>query len=317
MELRDYQHGDEIKILDLFRQTFGKPMSEDYWKWRFIDNPINKIMIKLMWDNETLVGHYAVSPVELIVNNEVVLTALSMTTMTHPDYAGQGIFKQLAESLYEDGFQKQGLKAVWGFPNNNSHYAFIKNLNWIDLEQIPTLSIDITKIKNTNFDKISVIDSFNKQHVITQQKLSANYKVKVHKSAEYLNWRYLENPINKYYVFEFKNNNDSYYAITKVFPSFTDKNKFEVDILELNFPNDFDSILQLMNAIVNEYKNVELLKINTWLPINDSKHILLEKMGFVNAMPITYSGIRVLDTSYNQLTDSKEWLYSMGDSDVY
>ena len=305
MELRDYQHGDEIKILDLFRQTFGKPMSEDYWKWRFIDNPINKIMIKLMWDNETLVGHYAVSPVELIVNNEVVLTALSMTTMTHPDYAGRGIFKMLAEELYNDQSKKNDLKAVWGFPNSNSHYAFIKNLNWIDLEQIPTLSIDITKIKNTDCSDIFVVIEINQNHIDSRSKLNADNKIKVNKSVAYLTWRYINNPINKYDIFEFKNNDESYCAVTKVFPSFTDKNKFEVDILEFCFPNDFEAILKLMNAIKKHYENYSVVRINAWIPLHDTKHILFEKMGFTNALPITYAGIRIFDRSCNQLTNAK------------
>lgn len=317
MEIKDYIKDDEIKILELFHLTFGKPLSEPYWKWRFIDNPENKIMIKLMWDNETLAGHYAVSPVKINVKGDTILTALSMATMTHPKFTGKGIFTELAETLYREESKKNDLKAAWGFPNNNSHYGFIKKLNWIDLEQIPTFSIGVEKIKKTNFSEIKLVTSFDENHIKTQQKLPPANKIKVEKSIEYLTWRYIKNPINHYTIFEFKDNANTYFAVTKVFSSFSDKDKFEVDILELNFPNDYDSLLQLMNAIFNHYKDYDLLKINTWLSVNDSKHLQLEKIGFLNISPITYLGIRILDEKYKQLEESKSWLYSMGDSDIY
>lgn len=317
MEIRDYIKGDEEKILELFHSTFGKLMSKEYWKWRFLDNPEDKIMIKLMWDNEILAGHYALSPIKLNCKGTAISTALSMTTMTHPDYAGRGIFTELAEALYNDEAKNSGLKAVWGFPNNNSHYGFVKNLKWVNLEQIPTFSIDVKKIKECDFSDIFNVSKFDNNHISIQKIVTRDYKVKVEKSIDYLTWRYLKNPVNNYEIFEMQSVDISCYAVTKVFTSFVDKNKFEVDIVELVFFDDFDSLYKLMFAIKSHFKHLDLIKINTWLPLSDSKHALLEKMGFVNSLPITYSGIRILDTDYNHLEDSKDWLYSMGDSDVY
>ena len=197
MEISDYKPGDEIHILKLFQITFGKSMPEDHWKWRFIDNPENKVMIKLMWQDDVLAGHYAASPIKLNVKNENILAALSMTTMTHPDYTGRGIFTDLAEDLYLDEAKNSGLKAILGFPNNNSHYGFIKNLKWKNLEQIPTFSIDVNKINKIKYSSISVVSAFNSNHINAQQKSFSTYNIKVEKSLSYLTWRYLKNPINK------------------------------------------------------------------------------------------------------------------------
>ncbi|MEO6901894.1 MAG: GNAT family N-acetyltransferase [Bacteroidia bacterium] len=317
MEIKDYAAGDEVEILKLFQLAFGKKMPLDYWKWRFLDNPENKVMIKLMWDNTVLAGHYAVSPVKLNVNGKLVLSALSMTTMTHPDYAGRGIFTELAEKLYDSEAIKNDLKVVWGFPNNNSHYAFVKNLKWNNLEQIPTFSININKVKETQPSLVKVCKAFKKEHIEAQYKTLKNYAVKVEKTIDYLTWRYLKNPTNSYVVFELLENDVLYYAVTKVFPSFEIKDTFEIDIVELVFPADLNSIQQLLQAIKNNYKEYKLLKINCWLPYNDDKHLLFEKIGFVNIAPITYSGIRILDNNYKSLQDATEWYYSMGDSDIY
>ena len=317
MEIRDYKAGDETKILELFNITFGKIMSEEYWRWRFIDNPENKIMIKLMWDNEVLAGHYAVSPHRLKAGDNTILAALSMTTMTNPVYAGRGIFTELANALYSDEFNKNQLKAVWGFPNNNSHYGFIKNLKWINLEQVPVFSIDIAQLKKTGFAKIDVVNSFDSNQIKTQEELNGSYKIRVRKSVDYLTWRYCNNPVNHYDIFEMRSAGNCFYAVTKVLKSFTAENKFEIDILELSFPGNFDLLLQLLNAIVNYYEKYDLAKINTWLPLDDPKHLIFEKIGFQPALPVTYSGIRILDTACNFLCQSKNWHYSMGDSDIY
>ena len=56
MKLRNYKRGDEEAILDLFQICFGKPLSEDYWRWRFLENPFDpEPMIKLLWDQQKLV----------------------------------------------------------------------------------------------------------------------------------------------------------------------------------------------------------------------------------------------------------------------
>lgn len=146
MKIRDYTNGDEIEIVKLFELVFGKPMSLEYWTWRFRDNPCSKYAIKLMWNEQELIGHYAVSPVMLDVEGVAQLTGLSMTTMTHPGYTGLGIFQQLSEALYKDMKDMLGMTAVWGFPNNNSHRGFIKNLEWKDIGVIPMMSCEVANI---------------------------------------------------------------------------------------------------------------------------------------------------------------------------
>jgi len=317
MEIRDYKEGDETHILNLFKDTFGKPLLPEYWKWRFIDNPNKQVMIKLMWDNNRMVGHYAVSPLKMNVEGENILSALSMTTMTHPEYAGKGIFTKLAEALYTDKYQNANLKAVWGFPNNNSHYAFINKLNWVDVSPITTRSLAIEKIKNKSSLNSSVVSSFSNQHIKTHEELTANHKIKTDKSIDYLTWRYLNNPVNEYTIFELRSATHHYYAVAKVFASFSEKGKYEIDVLELQFPEDEGLISELMIAIKEYYSTYALLQINIWLSANDVKNNIIEKIGFVNTSQTTYFGIRILDSQYAVLGKSKEWHNSMGDSDVY
>ena len=96
MEIQMYQAGDEFAIVDLFETVFQRPWSLEQWKWRFGNNPAGNHKIALMWDKKVLAGHYAVSPVNMYLNESPLKTALSLTTMTHPDYGGRGVFKALS-----------------------------------------------------------------------------------------------------------------------------------------------------------------------------------------------------------------------------
>ena len=92
---------------------------------------------------------------------------------------------------------------------------------------------------------------------------------------------------------------------------------FEIDIVDLIFPAHLDTLQELLYAIKKHYSKYDVFKINTWLPLNDAKHILLEKIGFLNILPVTYSGIRILDKNYDNLSHAPSWVYSISNSDIY
>ena len=323
MKIADYKPGDEIEILKLFKTSFKKELSLNFWNWRFLNNPAGEVMIKLMWDGNTLAGHYAVSPVELIINGEVQLSALSMTTMTHPEYGGRGIFTTLAESLYCDIKEKHNVSSVWGFPNSNSHYGFIKNLKWKDLNVIPTLSISLNNFKEKRDERISVTKNFKEEHGITfHNTLLGENKLAVHRTKQYLNWRYSNNPVNNYTIFECHDQGNQYFAVTKCFALRSESGIEDVaiDLVEICFPADISLLYGLISEIVAFYSsnfNTPLSRINLWLPLSDPKFILFEKMGFFIHSPLTFMGARSLSPAGYPTEKSQKWQYSMGDSDIY
>lgn len=131
--IRDYAEGDETAIVPLFERVFGRPMgaseSIEHWRWEFARNPTGPEAIELVWDGERLVGQYAVSPRKVWFCGEARLAALSLDTMTDPDYGRQGIFSASAEACYA-AMRERGFDFVFGFPNANSIHGFEKYLRW-------------------------------------------------------------------------------------------------------------------------------------------------------------------------------------------
>jgi hypothetical protein len=271
-----------------------------------------------MWDKDKLVGHYAVSPVMLNINNEKVLTSLSMTTMTHPEYGGKGIFTDLAENLYQDIFKEDDIQAVWGFPNLNSHYGLIKRLKWDDTSLVHTLKLGSYEFLKFDTVQYKLTSDFTDGHA---EKIANNNRgqISVYKDAQYLNWRYRDHPDNEYHILELTNHGNLEFVVFKIIDSFDSIGAKEVDILEHGYDANPDIIKDIISAILSflKYQEVEVNSLNTWMPIFDSRHILLERNKFKPEKPLTFMGYRSFSDKCKGLKKFNSWDLTMGDSDVY
>ena len=119
----------ESDINDLFLASFGKKISSDDWKWLYIDNPTGPAHVSLFYDNNQLLGHYAVVPTLLKFKDKTFIAYRSMTTMVHPDGRGRGLFLDLANRVYA-ALQDKNVSLVYGFPNKNVADARSKYLKW-------------------------------------------------------------------------------------------------------------------------------------------------------------------------------------------
>jgi hypothetical protein len=316
MEIKNYTEGDEVKILELFELVFKQKFSIENWMWRFRHNPAGKHLIKLMWEGDKLIGQYAVSPIIMKVDGHDVLTAHSLSTMTHPDYGGRGIFKQLSTALYDELENNLNCKAIWGFPNNNSHYGFVKSLKWENLSVLHTLGLDIKKIQKKDIKfKVKTIDKFDEPHSnFINEKISSFASVYVKKDVEYLNWRFTDKPTTKYWCYEFESDSGKAVIITKFYPT-GNNNKYDLNIVDC-FMDNYEEIHDYIDFIIKESK-LEFHRVSMWTNLFDPNHLLLERQGFVPVLPQTYLAARIHHSMPELFTNYKNWYISMSDSDVF
>lgn len=119
----------EKEISQLFLESFGRTLSIDEWRWFYIDNPIGDPYVTLFYENQKLLGHYAVLPTLLNYRGKSFVAYRSMTTMVHPDGRGKGLFTEMAKRVYST-LKADNASLVYGFPNANSAPGFIRNLGW-------------------------------------------------------------------------------------------------------------------------------------------------------------------------------------------
>lgn len=295
-------------IQETFEAAFKIRFNENYWKWRFFENPFtDKLKIAYVLIEGKLAAYYAVNPVEICIDNHRQKIALSLMTMTHPNFSGQGLFKKISIALYEK-LISEGFYAVYGFANMNSHYGFRKYLGWNDIMPLYTLNaIKIKPVELTKNIRIGDVDlSF--LHKIASLQYSTG-EIAINRDVKYLNYRLLKSPINSYKYTIFKKGNSIETAI--IFKFYND----EIDIMEVFFKNNIE-YLNSINVLLFNLNKKYGKGINIWSNFHSDEHIELEKIGFKPKEFNSFFGVIPLSQECN-LGDFKKWHIRFLDSDIF
>jgi hypothetical protein len=314
LQVKKYNLGDEYKILKLFNDVFNKEMSLKYWKWRYKKD--RKMYINLMLDGQKIVGHYALFPIEIILKNKVMRTGFSMTTMTLREYSRLGIFKTLAKDLYLHCFND--LNIIWGFPNNNSLHGFVKNLNWIHVFDINMLIKDVyfgDEDINCSNRYINEIVEFSNEYNNLGFEFARRYDFIVNRNKDYLNWRFIKNPVNKYHILEYRKENIlKGYCVYKLYKD----ELYFIDIVDiLAIDNNIFKELIVQVIVIARIRHIRY--VNIWMEDKELRDFLYN-IGFVDSGKITHFGICKNNdmTELDSINDYVEKYYlTMSDSDVF
>jgi len=186
----DFDRSYVPDVLNLFRLSFNREYDPADWSWRYLENPFYDPIIKLMFDGSVLVGYYAVSLTPLYVFGNVHKVALSVDTMTHPEYRRRGIFVKLAEECYSTCVEN-GVVAVYGFPNQNSADGFFTKLQWQKGKPVReyVLNCDYSELSVSSELVVQSSFSSNTLDTIWSEVGKKHFNVAVTRTKDYLAWR--------------------------------------------------------------------------------------------------------------------------------
>ena len=303
IKLRFYCPGDERDIIDLFALVYGKNISLDWWRWRYLGNAVAKPQVALAYSSGKLVAHYAVSPIILRCNGLKIKCAQSMTTMTHPEYEGRGLFVDLASSLYKKLYE-DGYNLVFGFPNQNSHGIFNNKLSWKDIGIIATLYCDVgdLKVQDSSIEKVSYE---NVSQIVNSTKIFTSKNIHADMNSKYIKWRFSLDSGNTYKVV--KTNSGG----LVIFKHFGDSG---MDIVHL--AGDEKALVSMIKSLYNYAVDNRISKIATWCNLHSLLHVQLERLGFEPNGDFNYFGGIDL-TKKNQFFDLRKWDLNMSLSDIF
>ncbi len=300
-------------LSDLTEDAFPKRISVDSLRWAYERNPCSDAMYIALavTDNGVVAGSYSVSPRLIHKGKGTIKAALSMTTMTHSAYRGQGIFPQLASSLYAR-LRDDNCNLVYGFANAHSHHTFIRRLGWCPVIDVVTFSAPIQRVLRTDPTSFIVSDTLSPTLTLDQARTSEDHWTVIRDQA-YLQWRYVEHPKNDY-SFVLPSARETCidnFAVYKHFGSAT------IDIVEFHATDD-EQALKLLQTIAEATGHIGVTTANIWIPPGHPRRGCLERWGFTASAPVHYFGFRHSDPeSYSMFSNAREWDIQMGDSDVF
>lgn len=342
LEIHNITHNNSYQFKDCFEKN-GSSKSMELINWQFLENPVGEQYVDIARDEEKnmTAAIYAIFPVKFKIGNLVEVGSQSLDTMTDADYRGQGLFIKLANDVYQKA-STDDVKLVYGFPNGNSIHGFSKKLEWHELDPVPFLikplktSYFTKKIKplswlpNINLaTKYSISDNFriveNQEFPLevnsVWQEFSKHIKVSVQRDKEYLDWRYIQKPLQNYTILHI-------YHLDKYvgFIVYCTKEKHGGKIgyiMELIYNPKFEEAGSTLmktacNAIISENADCILAWCMSHSP-NFSAH---KKTGFYNLpekfRPIElHFGARSFDSKLKNLINEREnWYLSYSDSDT-
>ncbi len=318
---RNYQSGDESQILALYKEVNDREMTPAHWKWKFINNPLGKAVIKLMFDGNKLIGHYAVMPVNVQVGGKLVKAGLSVNTMTHPDYRGHGIFAYLGEEAYRV-CQQRGGKFVYGFPNSNIYDSRIKKLDWKGFGKMTALEKDLglKAAGKTEFrDSIHPVSRFDQSVNSLWRKTKSDYIVAVTRNEKFLNWRFAENPTVEYPKFVFLGRSKGILGFL-VLKTYSHAGEVKGHIVDMLCINEKDMVKSFLDYAGDYFTARGITNLSCWAAEGSLYDRVLEQEGFVRKEFETYFGVRIFNREDKRLINVEQmgnWHLMMGDSDVF
>ncbi|MCR9183690.1 MAG: GNAT family N-acetyltransferase [Flavobacteriaceae bacterium] len=342
------------KILDLNHETLdsykacfvknGIPKQTEIIKWQFFNNGLkNHVSLEFDENLKTIAAIYATFSVKFKIDDNIVIGSQSLDTITDVDYRGKGLFTKLANDVYQKA-NNNDVSFVYGFPNGNSIYGFEKKLDWTVLDPVPFLikplrseyftkrinflkflpNVNLTFTKKSKskkystFEKIAFPDSVN----ILWSSFSKDIKVAVQRDKVYLDWRYLQKPLENYKIAHCYDLNN----ILKGFIVYSVKEKHEGRIgyimeliYDLKYPEVSKELLQFAISEINMQKADCIL---SWC-LDHSPNASAYKKEFFIKIPEKFKPIELhfgarcfVNELKGLVNNRKNWYLSYSDSDT-
>ena len=208
--IRPYEDADLPEVLAILRQSLGtsptQPRSEDWFRWKHLDNPFGRSIMFVASVDERLAGFRAFLRWKLCTaKGETLDCARPVDTATHPDFRRMGIFQALTEHAV-DAARTEAIDLVFNTPNSRSGAGYRK-MGWTEVGPIGVMVRPSPRALLAPFrdaspgDLLSFVDGQQATEVSGPVE-SDTAGLHTPRTARYLRWRFVDNPVARYVKIE-------------------------------------------------------------------------------------------------------------------
>jgi len=349
------EENDLASVMDLFRGAF--PLhhpNEMLYRWHFMDNPVMPKSSAAAVVDGKIVAHAGFSGRKAFICAKDDLLFVKQTSMSAPSVRGTGIYSKLLTWANEQLLLRGG-KIVLSYPNTNNHPVQILRDDYNDIYQIPALQKTFPQGVGPGYRADRVVvpsddlpgrilhagrEQCNPQPFVFPQEYDelwretlAGERFGIMRDAKYLTWRYAERPDIDYHLLEDREGGKLKSAIVwKFYPQEKPEKIMVVDWLHSQQDESaarlFEHLEDFAARCVVGRTGTPVgkagdggLPIALWQNVYRKKmHKIMEKRGYVPALPILYFGAFPLvdDTdSIDGFHDYRNWYVGMSDVDIF
>ncbi len=208
--IREYREDDEKMVLDLWKLAFGKELSRDLWRWKYVDNPLGSVIyLCLDQGGGPAVVMYGGVPYPARCSGRDVVFVQLMDIMSHPDYRKTGLFVKSAHAYYDHFGDGTDCPFVYGFPGQYHFDIGSKYLSYVRLDSgMAYLEASAEKLAGSAGrlggllgGKVDAIQAVDARFDDLWERYSHLYPLSAVRNREFLQWRFMDHPSKTYRVF--------------------------------------------------------------------------------------------------------------------
>ncbi len=306
---------------ELFILCFGERnnLNQETFKWFNIENPSYDNILFAFIDVEKakMVSAYGFLPGNATINGQIRNYVLANNVMTHPEYAGQGIFKLIGKEAL--GFlQKIGYSFVFGVPNEKAIRGHLR-VGWEIINELYFYEYNINHTNNPSFKES------NKENIFFENRNTLysdglfmdmfidKYNFYFNRTAKWLKWR-LNKPLSEYLVHTLPGEKPFSFIIIKKFTDHKTGIK-KIHIVDFGYDN-IESFKNLISHSQIYAENIGFDLVNIWqYPFNNTEVQALGKLGFIKTTSSNPIIIHKLGNEIDLPLD--KWHITLFDNDVF
>jgi len=312
MQIRKAISSDLPSIINLLKASLGEsliPKSEELWNWKHVVNPFGKSPVLVAEDKGIICGVRVFLRWEFRQGKELIKACRAVDTAIHPDYQGQGLFKNLTLSLIEE-LKEEGVELIYNTPNAESSSGYLK-MGWEKWGKLPLkihFNLKLGKSKNPSppSDWSSITSLIEK---IENSNFSSE-NIQTNRVTGYLNWRYISCPL---FPYQFISDGETYLLIYRIKDGKIGKELRIVDFFQLSAFGENEK--KQLNARLKIIQKNEAVRFTSFSGLQFKNDLPID-MGLLPVMSIGPEvTLRKVSTSDNILR--RPWAWSLGDLEVF
>jgi len=211
--VRDFKEGDEDDINSLFMRVFKRERTLDQWRWKHIDNPFGRSIMRVAELNSNIRAHGSWMPIPMKIEGREILSYQGVDAMTHPDFRERGEFNRIQSEVTDNidtvmyaSARKKLLslyqKIVKDLVTVGLVHKYRKMLRYQGLKGKVRGVMDRLEKEREVSSSIEKIDFFNSEFDELWRIGRVRNELMIVRNSKYLNWRYAKEPGKRYSIFK-------------------------------------------------------------------------------------------------------------------
>lgn len=203
VDIKEFDLANFDQLSDLFISYYkedDKLLSKDYVDWLYCKNPFGTAKVVVAYEEVQWVGFMALIPVRFLDLNSIKMAFYVVNVLVNPTYQGKNIFSKMIAVAKTWSDQENVI--LMGHPNEVA-IKFWERAKMSFCEPLKPFLM----LPKFSFGRRKVAEIKSSLHLLelcsTFKAPQQNHRCTIDFSIEYIVWRYLNHPSNKYRLYVF------------------------------------------------------------------------------------------------------------------